>query len=260
LDDIDKNLDEIEGLKNERYTLEADLIKIDLNSSIKTMSAALERLKDDIENKKKEKNPYLDLEEKRKKVIKELGAQIREINKQIGDLELQRSYSDFWIDGFKKIRMMIFDTMIDQLETLAQWYLSQYSSELSIVMTTERETRSGTIKDEFHIAIVDANDDEISYEMYSGGERQKIRLSISRALAQFIKESCGVDYNVIAFDEPNDTLDDVGKDTNFDTFRELSERDGKAVLVTDHDSIFKDKFDSNIVVIKENGESTICLI
>jgi ABC-type lipoprotein export system ATPase subunit len=66
-----------------------------------------------------------------------------------------------------------------------------------------------------------------------------------------------VDYNVIAFDEPNDSLDDMGKDTNFDTFQVLSETEGKAVLVTDHDSLFKDRFDHNIMIIKEKGESVI---
>jgi DNA repair exonuclease SbcCD ATPase subunit len=48
----------------------------------------------------------------------------------------------------------------------------------------------------------------------------------------------------------------VGKDANFETFEELAES-GKAVLVTDHDELFKDKFDYSITVIKEKGESTI---
>jgi len=248
---------EIEKFKNRKHLLEIDLAKIGQDARIATLREAVEQLKIRIENKRSEKNPYLDMEEKRKEKIKELGAEIRGIKDQINNLQTQKNYFDFWIDGFKKIRMMIFDTMISQLETLVQWYLSQYSSELNVIMTTERETRSGTIKDEFHISIVDSNGDEISYEMYSGGERQKIRLSISRALAQFIKESCGVDFNIIAFDEPNDALDDVGKDVNFDLFQELSEKEGKAVLVTDHDSVFKDKFDHNVLVIKEGGESTI---
>ena len=195
---------EIEKFKNRKQLLEIDLAKIGQDARIATLRETVEQLKIRIENKRAEKNPYLDMEEKRKEKIKELGAEIRGIKDQINNLQVQKNYFDFWIEGFKKIRMMVFDTMISQLETLVQWYLSQYSSELNVTMTTERETRSGTIKDEFHISIVDSNGDEISYEMYSGGERQKIRLSISRALAQFIKESCGVDFNLIAFDEPND--------------------------------------------------------
>jgi len=254
---MDLVLDEMAEKETLILDLKAELNKVSREGSVERELGKVEGLEKQIEEKRKEANPYLALEEKRKGKIKEIGSEMRNIKTIINDLQKQKDYFDFWVDGFKKIRMMIFDTMIDQLETLAQWYLSQYSSELNVIMTTERETRSGTIKDEFHISIVDSNGDEVSYEMYSGGEKQKIRLSISRALAQFIKESCGVDFNLIAFDEPNDALDDTGKDANFDVFQELSEKEGKAVLVTDHDSIFKDRFDHNVMVIKENGESTL---
>jgi len=257
LDDIDSRKRAIELSKEERQKLELELAATENSNVTRVLEVQIEELNNKLTARKNEVNPFLEMEEKRKRRIKELGSEIREVNKEIGNLEAQKKYYDFWVEGFKKIRMMVFDTMIAQLEHLAQGYLSQYSSELNIVMTTERETRSGTVKDEFHISIVDSNGDEISYEMYSGGERQKIRLSISRALAQFIREGCGVDFNIVAFDEPNDALDDVGKDTNFETFQELSDTEGKIVLVTDHDSLFKDRFDYNILVTKENGESTI---
>ena len=259
LDDVDTRMASIESLRADRQKSEIELATFEGSNSVKILEVQIEELNKKLTAKKNEINPYLEMETKRKNRIKELGAEIREINKEIEGLEKQKKFFDIWVDGFKKIRMMIFDTMISQLESIAQGYLSQYSSELNIIMTTERETRSGTIKDEFHISIVDANGDEISYEMYSGGERQKIRLSISRALAQFIKEGCGVDFNIVAFDEPNDSLDDVGKEVNFETFLELSEKDGKAVFVTDHDSLQKDRFDYSITIIKENGESRIVI-
>jgi hypothetical protein len=123
------------------------------------------------------------MEEKRKAMIKELGAEIRGMNETKNDLLKKKGYFDFWVDGFRKIRMMLFDSMISQLESMAQHYLSEYSSELNILMTTERETRSGTIKDEFHIAIVDGNGDEVSYEMYSGGERQRFDVYIKSLIS-----------------------------------------------------------------------------
>jgi DNA repair exonuclease SbcCD ATPase subunit len=259
VDEIDRKIEELDLVKDSIRDFKVSLAHAESDGESALSSTVIEitSLKINIANKQKEVNPYTEMEANRKKQIKELGAEIRGMNASKNDLLDKKKYFDFWIEGFKKIRMMLFDSMISQLESLAQHYLSEYSSELNIIMTTERETRSGTIKDEFHIAIVDGNGDEVSYEMYSGGERQKIRLSISRALSQFIKDGCGVDYNVIAFDEPNDSLDDMGKDANFDTFRILSEEEGKAVLVTDHDSLFKDRFDHNVLVIKENGESTI---
>jgi DNA repair exonuclease SbcCD ATPase subunit len=257
LNKLDKETEELDRVKSAISNLKIKLARASGDSTIAILESNIKTLKNNIKIKTGEINPYIEMEEKRKGQIKELGAEIRGMNETKKGLLDKKKYFDFWIDGFKKIRMMLFDSMISQLESLAQHYLSQYSSELNIIMTTERETRSGTIKDEFHIAIVDSNGDEVSYEMYSGGERQKIRLSISRALSQFIKEGCGVDFSLIAFDEPNDSLDDLGKDVNFETFQTLSETDGKAVLVTDHDSTFKDKFDHHILVVKENGESII---
>jgi DNA repair exonuclease SbcCD ATPase subunit len=232
------------------------IIDIPFDGQIQEKRLEIQNIESEIKNKKEEINPYIELEEQRKEKIKETGTTIRKIKSEIIKFKEDQQYYEFWIEGYKKIRMMIFDTMISELEAVSQQFLSQYSSELTILMSTERETRSGTIKDEFNISIMDSNGIEISYEMYSGGERQKIRLSIARALAQLIKDRCGRDFNFITFDEPNDALDDVGKSVNFETFQELAE-EGKIVLVTDHDALFKDKFGHSILIIKENGASRI---
>jgi DNA repair exonuclease SbcCD ATPase subunit len=203
-------------------------------------------------------NPYVEQEEKRKTTIFTLVNQTKDQKQIIAGLEMDSKYYQFWVEGFKKIRLMLFGTMIDRFQDYAQSLLSQYTSELQIQFSTERETRSGTIKDEFDISITDSSETTLSYEMYSGGERQKIRLSIARALAEMIKDDCGKEFNFEGFDEPNDSLDDVGKEINFDIFTKLAE-EGKAVLVTDHDSIFKDKFDRSITVVKEHDKSHIQL-
>jgi exonuclease SbcC len=146
--------------------------------------------------------------------------------------------------------------MIDELQTRAQEYLSAYSTVLQVSFDTQRETKSGTVKDEFHIIVTDGNGVEIPYEIYSSGQRVKVRLAVTRALASMIGDQCGKDFNFAAFDEPNDSLDDVGKEANFTTFEELA-RSGKVVLCTDHDSTFKDRFDATITVVLENDRSFI---
>jgi len=149
LDDIDSRKRAIELSKEERQKLELELAATENSNVTRVLEVQIEELNNKLTARKNEVNPFLEMEEKRKRRIKELGSEIREVNKEIGNLEAQKKYYDFWVEGFKKLRMMVFDTMIAQLEHLAQGYLSQYSSELNIVMTTERETRSGTVKDEF---------------------------------------------------------------------------------------------------------------
>lgn len=264
--DAKKNIDQIRLNEEKANKIKSDLESLknqvkgkkDLfEQSIKTIDREILSYNSLIEKKKKETNPFIEKEKERKENIKKIGIVIRGYSTEIAKLETEKKYYEIWTTGFKKIRMMLFETMIENLETLIQSFMSKYSSELSVVLTTERETRSGTIKDEFHIGIVDSDGIELSYEMYSGGEKQKVRLSIARALAQFIKDDCGIEFNIIAFDEPNESLDDAGKETNFETFQELSEKENKCVLVTDHDANFKDRFSTTITVVRENKESTI---
>lgn len=249
-------LEEISKAETLISECKTEIAEIKADNDVSAYKAHIEELNTAIAAKQKEVNPYVKKEEERKVLIKQIGATIRGVQNQITETQSEQAYYIPWVDGFKKIRMNLFQTMIDELENTIQEYLSQYSSELSVILSTEKETRSGTLKDEFHIGVIDADGVEMSYEMYSGGEKQKVRLSIARALAQFIRNSCGVEFNFIAFDEPNDALDEAGKETNFETFQELAD-EGKAVLVTDHDSNFKDKFHYNILVVKEEGESHI---
>ena len=251
--EIEEKIINIENLIRER---EYNIKTLKLNSKEKQLIIKIENIQERILQEQKSINPFLEKEKERVKKIQALNIEIEKLKKETLEIENVKKYYDIWIDGFKKIRLSLFKTMVDKLENLANEYLSKYSSELQIIIKTENETRSGTIRDELYIGVIDSNGIEMSYEMYSGGERQKVRLSIARALTQFIKDSCGVEFNFIAFDEPNDALDDVGKEINFETFQELSE-EGKLVLVTDHDSLFKDKFDEVIKVIKENGVSNI---
>lgn len=216
----------------------------------------LEGLKDRLKALRNTQNPYEKQEEERKITLFGLVEQIKRKKQGIESLNEEIQYYQFWVEGFKKIRISLFSIMIDRFQDYAQNLLSQYSSELQIQFSTERETRSGTTKDEFDISITDSSGTVLSYEMYSGGEKQKIRLSIAMALAQMIKDDCGKEFNFVAFDEPNDALDDMGKEVNFEVFTKLAE-EGKAILVTDHDSLFKDKFDHSITVVKENDKSYI---
>jgi len=75
-------------------------------------------------------------------------------------------------------------------------------------------------------------------------------------LSETIFNQCGRDFNFLSFDEPNNGLDEVGKTANFNMFSEQAEK-GKAVLVTDHDAYFSDKFSRTIIVEKERGNSRI---
>ncbi len=246
----------IETLQKNINKSKIDVLSLGKSLEIERQRNALENLKVSLEAMKLANNPYEKQEEERKRALFSAVRRSKEEKQKIDDLNQEISYYQFWTEGFKKIRISLFKTMIDRFQEYAQELLSQYSSELQVQFSTVRETRSGTIKDEFDISITDSSGTILSWEMYSGGEKQKTRLSIARALSQMIKDDCGIEFNFEVFDEPNDALDSFGRDVNFDLFAKIAE-EGKCVLVTDHDAFFKDRFSDSITIVKENDKSYI---
>ena len=242
----------IQNFKDQLHALELESqalqIKIDSKAG-ETLVAALES---QIESVRQLENNYIGLKDQNDLQIKEVQQEIDAMKKEVDDKKDKGSYLSYWIDGYKRLRMMMFDSLIIRLEELSQDFLSDYSSELSVSITGEKDLKSGGKKDEVYIEVVNEKGKKSSFEAYSGGERQKVKMAVSLALSEVIKEKCGKDFNLIIFDEANEALDDIGKDTNFQAFKRIAEN--KTVLVVDHDNWFQDKFDSVITIIKnENG-------
>lgn len=241
--------------ENEKVSKEVKVLR-DKKYSMATLEAELKAKVRELENLHNETNPYTQKEEDRVKKARTLGRSLIE-NKSAREAQIfGKSVQEFWVEGFKKIRFMLFDLIRDEFEDLVQSVLGEYSNELHVQFETERETRSGTTKDEFHISVIDDTGVELSWEMYSGGEEQKAKLAISNGLAQMVENQCNRTINFRAFDEPNDALADVGKSINFNFFSQIAEQ-GKAVICTDHDALFKDKFDNVVTIVRENKRSYI---
>jgi DNA repair exonuclease SbcCD ATPase subunit len=235
----------------------ADDVKESAEPQLKRIQDQIKGLLLEIEKKKAEKNPFQQMEKDRVARAKTLAKETGELKRQKEDQEHILQIYLFWQDGFKKIKFMLFDQTAVELESIANNILQEYTNDLEIIFSTDRVTKAGTTKDEFHVVVVDSEGIEVSYDMYSGGEKQKIRLSIALALARLIQDQYGRGFNFMGFDEPNDGLDSVGKDANLSTFTQLSQDTGKAILVTDHDANFKDRFDRNILVVREGKCSKI---
>ena len=258
-----KGIEDLDSFESQKTTLNQDIsdAKIDVLRCQKSQESqilitTLEKAKVLLNEQKSGKNPYEKQEKERVEMLHALTKRFRDQKQAVDALNEEILYYQFWVEGYKKIRISLFKTMIDRFQDYAQELLSQYTSLLQVKFSTEKENRSGTIKDEFDIAITDQSGTTLSYEMYSGGEKQKVRLSITRALSQMIKDDCGIEFNFEIYDEPNDALDGVGKEINFDMFSKLAE-EGKAVICTDHDASFKDRFDNTLLVIKKDNKSYI---
>lgn len=235
--------------------IERDISSIDSDSKSSLLEGSISSTEKEITDLKEQVNPFIEKERNRKAQLLITEDRLEEIQEKISSRREILNALIYWKESFKKIQVLLFEESISSLESILQDILSQYSSEISVGLSLDRETKSGSVKTEINIVISDREGSR-SYEMYSGGERQKIRLSLALALSQLIQNIGDQSFNFIAFDEPNSNLDHVGKDINFRFFEDLATQ-GKAVLVTDHDAYFKDMMVSNITVVKKDGNSVI---
>lgn len=236
------------------------------NAKIKLKTFQSTKVEEEVEKAIKSKLYEIHMEKERNHTYGELQKQqqerlqvqlsyLEDFDRQHKMMEDEYAYFSWWAEHYPKLRVMLFDENVDRLEEIANTKLSHYSSQLDIEIKTERETQSGNVRDEINI-LIHTPQGTISYEAYGGGERQKLKMALSFALSELISEKSGKEYNLIAFDEPNDGLDRLGKDTNAQMFLNLADA-GKTVLVIEHDDYFADYIPNTVTVVKENSRSTI---
>lgn len=250
---------------DEKYKLETSLKydenalrELDNNKTAAVIQQSITSNEHKLNTIKSEVNPYdaLIAENLKEQEVLQTEVDTAESNIRLKTEEMK--YNEFWIEGYKKIRMLLFETMIDQLQQFTEEYLQNYSSTITVNISNQKENKSGVKKDEIFIEVLN-DGHSVGYKSYSGGERQKIKMAISMALARLVEEQSDRSFNFVAFDEPNNALDDVGKEANARLLKSVAETTGKAVLVIDHDDFFRDQFDNQLMVVKDEGESKVFL-
>lgn len=250
-----KNLKrELGELNMEIAMKKKDLEALEARKDESAIVEKIESIKKQIKILQKAVNPFNGMKEKQEAELTKEEAKLKEIEVELERLQQDRQYFIVWAENFPKLRMMLLDDIVARLETDAQTWLSKYCSELSVEIDTERQTQSGSVRDEVNITIITPKG-KVPYEGYGGGEIQKIRMSISLALSEIIAEKAEREYNIIIFDEVNAGLDRMGKDANIEVFTELAQ--SKTVLIIEHDEYMQEKLDTEVTVVKENHKSFI---
>jgi DNA repair exonuclease SbcCD ATPase subunit len=249
--------DLIQNFKEQLHALELEQQSLQIKIASDTGEKLVAALESQIESTRQLENIYIGLKLKNDQQIKEVQQEIDAMQEEVDIKKEKGNYLSYWIDGYKRLRMMMFDSFIIRLEELSQDQLSEYSTELTISITGEKDLKGGGKKDEIYIEVINTKGKKSSFEAYSGGERQKVKMAVSLALAEVIKEKCGKDFNIVVFDEPNNALDDIGKDTNFQVFKKIAEN--KTLLCVDHEGYFQDRFDQVITIVKEENGSRIAI-
>lgn len=164
-------------------------------------------------------------------------------------------------EAYEKIPMYIFDNLIPIMEDEANRVLSEISTTgMRVEFKTEKITKTTkAIKDTLDIVVSDlAGERRIEY--YSGGEKTRLVLALTVALAELGARKAGTKIDTLAIDEPAG-LDEQGLIDFGKCFIKLVESNifKKGFLVA-HAELLKDVFDQKILVEKEGAVSKVTVM
>lgn len=183
------------------------------------------------------KNPHtktLDVETKKSEA---LAAQIKSDKESLASIQRDKSNAEFWVDGFRRIRLFVIDRAITTLEvevnaSLASLGLTGYR----IHFATERVTKAGGVSRKFDV-MVDcpaARKESVPLAAWSGGEYQRLRLACELGVSNMILKARGINSEFEVWDEPTTHLSAQGVESLMHSLRERAYALKRQVWLIDH--------------------------
>lgn len=183
----------------------------------------------------------------------------RELKKQADALANDLTATEFWVGGFKRVRLFLIESTLQQLEVEVNNNLSELGlGDWSIEFDVERENKSGGITKGFTVMIRSpGGGDAVPFAAWSGGESQRLRMAGDLGLANLIMERAGLENTIEMFDEPSKHLSQEGLNDLAETLAVRAEASGRRILLIDHNTMDFGGFANTITVIKDKNGSRL---
>lgn len=205
-----------------------------------------------------EENPHRAAERDARARLRDVGQRIAEARGLAERLEASAERARFWAKGFREIRLGVVDDVLSELRESTADVLDRLGmGEWSVEYATERETKSGTTQRALAVTVRSpTSPDGVRWEVYSGGERQRLRLAAAAALSEVLLARAGasIDYRVL--DEPTRGLSAEGVGDLVEVLGEYAAASGLKAFFVDHLAVDSDRFASTVVVVSSFGGST----
>lgn len=210
-----------------------------------------------IQNYKKPTNPYTSrLEQVRKDKIALVSSIITEENG-CKNIESLMMAAEYWKSGFKRIRLFFVEQVLLALQIEIKAAISALGLDgWQISLSTETENKSGTTKLGISIKVKSLQA-EGTWEGWSGGESQRLRLAIAQGLASLILRSAGCYWSIEVWDEPTNFLSSEGIEDLLEALQYRAESQKKQIFITDHRALQFAGFKEIWGVVKDQSGSKI---
>ena len=168
-----------------------------------------------------------------------------------GQEEVSRAYLLKTALGSSGIKAVVIDYLVPQLEDRINTVLGQMS-DFKIRLDTQRAKMDDEgVTEGLFITVVNDRKEELSFDNYSGGEKVKITIAISEALASLMNQ---IGFRIM--DENIVSLDKESTEGFVEVLTKLQDKFPQLIVIS-HLQEVKDMFENKVEIIKVNGVSQI---
>ena len=232
----------------------AKIAKPQVGTTQRLLEDQIEQLKKQGGAKKSEyenDSPYVEIIDSAVKDVEEKSTVVNDKKAELAVIEQRMPYYEFWVKAFSDvgIRKFVIDGIMPALNSRISYWL-QFLIESKIRLTFDNELNE-TIENE------PSDGEPFIYSDMSGGEQQRLNLSVSQAFAYVMMLNSGVSPSCVFLDEVTKNIDPLGVEGVYKMILELSKT--KRVFVTTHDQDLLNLMQGcqSIHLVRKDGFTTL---
>ena len=268
--DLTKLEERLERKKDKRSLLEKELSDYRTNIAvIDTKKHALEIQRRELDNiddlrvelvaVENEVNPYIEKQEKLQLDIITVTHELEKLADRKKVLNSKLESYKYWVTGFKNIRLTVISENLERLQLEVNSSLEYLGlSDWNIYLDIDKENKTGGIKKGFNVMVQSPyNDEQVPWEVWSGGESQRLRLAGAMGMSNMILDGLGIESNIEVWDEPSNWLSEEGITDLLEILHTRARDLNKVIFIVDHRSLEFGGFESIVNVVKDKNGSFI---
>lgn len=226
--------------------------------ALQTADRSLDMLEDDCAKEQARKNPWATRRSQARGQVQGLEEDLQAATRRLEALLERYTLASSWVRWFKDIRLSQIGDALAQLELEVNSALSDVGLlGWELRFDVDRETGKGSMQRGFYVTVLSpANSKPVPWEVWSGGEAQRLRIACQWGFADLARTHTGTEFPLEVWDEPTDGVQaEVVQELLEAMSRRAAERQ-RQIWVVDHTKVGFSGFDGVATATKGKNGTT----
>lgn len=204
-------------------------------------------------------NPYAAQIQAARRSVQKTEKDYQELKEDLKKARTKLEHTKFWVKGFRDVQLYLLEEALQELEAITNVLLGEVGLiDWRVVYSVEKETKAGDTRTGLNVVIYSPhNEKPVRWEVWSGGEGQRLRLVGALALSEVLLNRAGVEPNLEVLDEPTKHLSVPGVENLCNYLADRAEATGKTIWLVDHTARQTQNFAQVVTVVKGKKGSYI---